>query len=550
MTEEKNRDQDENSGNYDYDFIIIGSGFGGSVSALRLSEKGYKVCVLERGKRFRAGDYARTNWDLRRYLWMPLLRCFGIQNMSLFKNVLILSGSGVGGGSLVYANTLLEPGDPFYNAPNWRELADWRAELAPHYATAKRMLGVTQNPYLTAADDKLLEVAREMGRESTFKSVDVGVFFKKGEEGKSFPDPYFGGEGPARHACNLCGGCMVGCRFGSKNTLDKNYLYFAEKRGATVIPEASVVEVRPLGESGSDGYEVVYESSTAWWFSRPRRRLRARGVVFSAGVLGTVNLLLKCRDVNRALPSLSPRLGADVRTNSEALIGVTTRKEDDDFSKGIAITSGFYADDVTHIEPVRYPKGSSFMKVLAAPMADAGNRVTRPLKMLVATLAHPIDTLRLIFNWKWAERTIILLVMQTLDNKMRFKLGRNLFTLFRKRMTTDVDPSQRVPSYIAIGHTVARALAGKVNGIPQSAVNEVLLQIPTTAHILGGCGIGPDPEKGVIDARHRVFGYKNMYVCDGSVIPANLGVNPSLTITAMTERCMSFIPSKAQREKE
>ncbi|MBI3557500.1 MAG: GMC family oxidoreductase [Deltaproteobacteria bacterium] len=531
---------------FDYDYIVIGSGFGGSVSTMRLAEKGYRVAVLERGKRFKASDFARTNWDLRRYLWMPLLKCFGIQNMSLFKNVLILSGAGVGGGSLVYANTLLQPGDAFYNAANWRELADWKSELAPCYATARKMLGVTRNPHLNEVDEKLREVAREMGRESTFTSVDVGIFFgKPGEEGKTVPDPYFDGQGPARAGCKLCGACMVGCVHNSKNTLDKNYLFFAEKSGAEILPESSVYDIKPIGRgTGEQGYEIYVERSTAW-FAKERRMLTAKGIVLSAGVLGTVNLLLKCRDVNGSLPKLSERLGHDVRTNSEAILGVTTRDSGKDLSQGIAITSGFYADAVTHIEPVRYPKGSSFMKVLAAPMADAGNLFTRPLKMLLATVAHPIDSVRLLFNAHWAEKSIILLVMQTLDNKMQFRFGRNLFTLFRRRMTTHVAPDQRVPSYIAIGHVVARALAKKINGIPQSAVNEVMLQIPTTAHILGGCGIGPDREHGVIDKNHAVFGYQNMYVCDGSVIPANLGVNPSLTITAMTERCMSKIPKKS-----
>ncbi|MEW6055046.1 MAG: GMC family oxidoreductase [Bdellovibrionota bacterium] len=528
---------------FDFDYIVIGSGFGGSVSAMRLAEKGYKVCVLERGKRYRASDFAKTNWDLKRYLWMPLLRCFGIQNISLFKNVLILSGTGVGGGSLVYANTLLEPGDAFYQAPQWSGLADWKQELKPCYETAKKMLGVAPNPFTSEVDRKLNEVAQELGRAHTFESVNVGIYFgKEGEKpGTQNADPYFGGAGPERNSCMLCGACMVGCRHNAKNTLDKNYLYFAEKYGAEIWPESNVCDIRKLSRGG---YEVYLERSTSWFFSKRRRVLTSRGVVFAAGVLGTVNLLFRCRDVTRSLPAISQKLGHSVRTNSEALIGVTTKDRQKDFSQGIAITSGFYADENTHIEPVRYPKGSSFMKLLAAPMADEGGRFLRPLKMVASTIFHPVDTLRLLMNTRWAESTVILLVMQTLDNKMKFKLGRNLLTLFRKRLTTEVDPSQRVPSYIAVGHKVARMLAKKIDGIPQSAVNEVLLQIPTTAHILGGCAIAASPDEGVIDQNHKVFGYENMYVCDGSVIPANLGVNPSLTITAMTERCMSKIPRK------
>ncbi|MBS2028667.1 MAG: GMC family oxidoreductase [Deltaproteobacteria bacterium] len=524
---------------FDYDFAVVGSGFGGSVSALRLAEKGYSVAVLERGKRFGPNDFAKTNWDLRKYLWLPALKMFGIQNMALFKNVLVLSGTGVGGGSLVYANTLLEPTDAFFNSPQWSDLADWRKELAPHYATAKRMLGVTRNPHLTNVDQKLREVAQEMGKGESFHPVDVAVFFgKEGEAGKTVNDPFFGGAGPARAGCVQCGGCMVGCRYNAKNTLDKNYLFFAEKLGAQIIPETNVVDLKPIP---GGGFEVHTEKSTSWFGEK--KVIRARNVVLSAGVLGTVNLLLKCK-TSGSLPELSDQLGHEVRTNSEALVGLTTRDKKQDFSQGIAITSGFFPEPNTHVEPVRYPSGSSFMRTLAAPMADAGNWFTRPMKMLAATVFHPIDSLRLLFNGRWAESTIILLVMQDIDNKMRFKLGRNLFTLFRKRMTTDTSGSLKVPSYIAAGHVVARALAQKVDAIPQSAVNEVMLQIPTTAHILGGCGIGKDPSHGVIDTNHQVFNYPGLYVCDGSVIPANLGVNPSLTITAMSERAMSKVPVK------
>lgn len=525
---------------FDFDFLIIGSGFGGSVSALRLAEKGYSVCVLERGKRFRPEDFAQSNWELRKYLWMPLLRCFGIQNLSLFKNVLILSGVGVGGGSLVYANTLLEPGEQFYSAPQWAGLADWRAELAPHYATARRMLGVTRNPVLTEVDEQLREIAVEMNRETSFHAVDVGVYFApEGNEGLTVPDPYFNGEGPARAGCTSCGACMVGCRHNAKNTLDKNYLYFAEKRGAEIRAESNVTDIRPIYEADKiSGYEVSVVRSTAW-FKKQKHKLRARKVILSAGVLGSVSLLLRCREITKTLPRLSQRLGHEVRTNSEALIGVTTKDTSKDLSKGLAITSGFYPDDNTHIEPVRYPKGSSFMKVLAAPMVDNGTRFTRPLKFLATILFNPVETLKLLFNTRWAETTIILLVMQNIDNKMRLTLGRNLFTFFRKRMTTFA--RNTVPSYIEIGHLVARRLAKKINGIPQSAVNEVLLQIPTTAHVLGGCPIGADESSGVVDSNQEVFQYPGLYVCDGSVIPANLGVNPSLTITAMTERAMSKI---------
>ena len=532
-----------------YDAIVVGSGFGGSVSAMRLAEKGYRVLVLEQGRRFGQNDFARTNWDLKRYLWAPILRCFGIQSFTLFRNVMILHGSGVGGGSLVYANTLYEAPDAFYRNGAWSRIPgkDWKAELAPHYHAAKKMLGVVQNPHLTFVDETLREIARDMGREETFRATDVAVFF--GEPGKTVKDPFFGGLGPDRSGCNFCGGCMVGCRFGAKNTLDKNYLYFAEQAGAEIRAETRVLKIAPRD---SGGYTVETESSTgSWVFSRGKASFTADRVILAAGVLGTLKLLFSCRDVHGTLPLLSKKLGDEVRTNSEALVGVSARVTDQklDYTDGIAISSSMHPDDHTHVEPVRYSRGSDLIKFLAAPMAD-GNEDgkgawKRPFRLLWAILTQPLDVLRLLTQWSWAQRTVILLVMQTLDNKMRLRFGRGVLTGFRPGLKSQPAPdSAPVPSYIPAGHRVARAFARKRNGIPQSAINEVLFNIPTTAHILGGACIGTGPEDGVIDETHQVFAYPGLYVCDGSMIPANLGVNPSLTITAMTERAMSLIPKK------
>ncbi len=534
-----------NHQDFEWDFVIVGSGFGGSVSALRLTEKGYKVLVIEKGKRFGPDDYAVTNWNLSRYLWLPLLRCFGIQKLTLFSNVLILSGVGVGGGSLVYANTLLEPGDEFYQSSAWSSLGDWKKELSIHYQTAKKMLGVVKNPHLTFIDHEMKAIADQLGKGDTFKPSDVGVYF--GTNGKTVPDPFFNGEGPARTGCKLCGGCMVGCRHGAKNTLDKNYLYLAEKKGAKVMPETEVLNLIPDEGTGKSGWTLETCSSTAWIKSTTRNRIRAKKVVLSGGVLGTVSLLLKCKKITESLPSLSQALGLSVRTNSEALLGVTAKHASGErnYSEGVAITSVFHADEHTHIEPVRYPKGSSFMRLLTAPMVDGGPAWLRTFKMCYGIVAHPIDFCRSYLKWGWAENTVIFLVMQTLDNKMNLTLGRNLFTGFMKKMTTALDKdAPPVPSTIPIGHDVARAFAKSVDGIPASAVNEVVLNIPTTAHILGGCPIGADAKTGVIDSQHRVFGYEGLWVCDGSAIPANLGVNPSLTITAMSERAMSLIAPK------
>ena len=534
-----------------YDFVVIGSGFGGSVAAMRLAEKGYGVLVLERGKQYEAKDFPTTNWNIFKFLWLPALRCFGILGINLFRDIMILNGSGVGGGSLVYASTHIKPGKAFFEAAEWRELADWEAELEAHFETANQMLGVTMNPRLWVADHLLHEIATELGREETFKPTPVAIFF--GKEGETAPDPYFNGQGPERAGCVFCGGCMVGCRHNAKNTLDKNYLYFAQKYGAVVEAEREVVDIRPLSPNQPDGarYEVVHRSSTAW-LVRPRLITRARQVVLAAGVLGTNELLLNCRDVTGSLPQLSPQLGRMVRSNSEALMGVTARRgtESQDFSKGVAITSHFWVDEVTSVEPVRYPRRSSFMRNLAVPLVNTEGGRWRVLgRFLWQAVRRPYDLLKTRLLPDWARDSTILLVMQTVENRMHLRLGRGLLTLYRRGLVSERDKSLPIPAVLQAGRAVANRFAEKINGIPQSTINEALLDIPSTAHILGGCGIGRDVESGVIDLNHEVFNYPGLYVADGSVIPANLGVNPSLTITAMAERAMSRIPRKVMSEK-
>ncbi len=529
-----------------YDYVIIGSGFGGSVSAMRLTEKGYRVLVLERGKRYRAEDFPKTNWNIFKYLWLPAARCFGIMGINFLDDLMILNGSGVGGGSLVYASTHIEPGEKFYEAPEWVNLADWRSELMPHFRMANRMLGVRENPLFWPADYRLQEIANELGQGHTFKPTPVAIFF--GDPGETVPDPFFGGEGPERAGCMHCGGCMVGCRHNAKNTLDKNYLYFAEKRGAEVRPEANVLGIRPLygPQPGAARYELEYEKVTDWVFKR-KQQVQARNVILSAGVLGTVNLLLKCRDEAKTLPLLSDRLGWMVRSNSEALMGVTARDGEVDYSKGVAITSHFWLDEVTSVEPVRYPRGSSLMRNLAVPLVSLrGGGWRRFGRFMVEGVKRPYDFLKARFLPDWARDSTILLIMQTAENRMRLKRGRSPFTLFRQGLVSERDDSLPIPAVVDAGRAVVNRFAEKINGIPQSTVNEVLLETPSTAHILGGCGIGADESQGVIDARHEVFNYPGLFVADGSVIPANLGVNPSLTITAMAERAMSLVPPVEQ----
>ncbi len=531
---------------FDCDVLVIGSGFGGSVSALRLSEKGYKVTVIERGKRWRAGDFPKTNWNVRKAMWAPALGCHGILNLSLLDDVFALSGSGVGGGSLVYANTLLVPPRPFFRDPQWAEMGDWQTDLAPHYQTAQRMLGAVPNPVLGPADDVLREVATEMGCGDKVHVTDVGVFF--GESGVTVPDPYFGGKGPERAGCKRCGACMTGCKHNAKNTLDKNYLYLAEKLGAQVIAEREAVTIRCIGGAdrrGADGYEVVVRPALGPWqrLFGARETIRARQVVCSAGVLGTLPLLMRSRE-SGDLKHLPATLGDKLRTNSEAVVGAIAHGGTIDYSKGVAITSGAHFDDHTHIEVVRYGEGQDALSSLATLLTDGGGSMPRSLKWLGTIARHPLTWLRNLWPFGWARHGIILLVMQTLDNSLRATWRGARFLPWIKTLRTELPPGGAPnPTYIPVGNEVARRVAKKIGGHAMSSINEVLFDIPTTAHILGGCAIGPEG-KGVIDKGNRVYGYQGLYVCDGSMMPANLGVNPSLTITALTEHAMAQVPVK------
>ncbi|HUO84220.1 MAG TPA: GMC family oxidoreductase [Thermoanaerobaculia bacterium] len=530
-----------------FDYVVIGSGFGGSVAAMRLVEKGYRVLVLERGKRFHDHDFARTNWNLRRFLWAPFLRCFGILQITPLRDVVVLHGSGVGGGSLGYAGVLEQPDERLFAAPAWRHLNDWKSALSPHYETAKRMLGVAENPRSTPADETLREIARDLGTETTFRPTRVGILFgADGEEGREVGDPFFGGEGPPRRTCSFCGGCMVGCRENAKNTLVKNYLYFAERGGAEIRAEAQVRDVRPLSinEDGAR-YEVVYRSSTNI-FAR-ERRVRARNVVFSAGTLGTLSLLFRCRDVTRSLPSISPRLGEMVRTNNEALVGGVSRKAEPDHSKGVAISSLFMADPVTAVEPVRYPAGSSFTRLLAAPLVEGESLPGRIVRASLNIIRHPLDLLRTHILPGWAERSIILLVMQTEDERISLSHGRSLFTLFRRGLVSRAQKEIDRQPQTGVAHRIARSWAGKTGSIPLASVNETFLGIPMTAHILGGCPFGRTGEEGVIDLSCQIHGYPGLFVVDGSIMPANPGVNPSLTIAALAEYAMEQVPHRSNQ---
>jgi cholesterol oxidase len=517
-----------------WDCLIVGSGFGGSVSALRLVEKGYRVLMLEQGRRFAPDDFPRTNWNLPRWLWMPRLGFRGPFQMKFLRHITALSGVGVGGGSLVYANTLPVPGDGFFESPTWRHLADWKAELAPCYATARRMLGATPYPGRTYPDQVMREVARDLGLEAHFHATDVGVFF--GRPGVTVPDPFFGGEGPERTGCNECGGCMLGCRFNAKNTLDRNYLYLAEKRGLRIEPEHEVVWIRPSG----DGYEVTaLEGAVRWWRPRRKRVFHARNVVLAGGVLGTVPLLMRLKRSAGGLPRVSDRLGSFVRTNSEVLMGIVSERRDVKMSDGIAITSILRTDEHSTLEPVRYPDGAGFFRVLMAPHGPGATAFERIWNALRFTVRHPLRSLKAFLVPDFARYTMILLYMRSIDSHLSLRPGR-LFGKMRSVLTHGSAPTAAIPEATEL----AERIAEKTRGYPASLATETLFGIPTTAHILGGCVMGDSPAAGVIDSRHQVWGYPGLYVVDGSAVSANPGVNPSLTICALAERAMGLVAAK------
>ena len=526
---------------FDFDWLVIGSGFGGSVSALRLAEKGYSVGVLECGRRFADNEFPKSTADLKRYFWNPRLGMKGIFRLTTFKDVSVVSGCGVGGGSLGYACTLYVPPKQFFEDSQWSGLADWEAELAPHYAEAQRMLGVVENPHEDPADQLLRELGDQLGVAGSYKHTPVGIYF--GEPGKTVPDPFFGGEGPDRTGCHLCGRCMVGCVHGAKNTLVKNYLYFAERRGTRVMPERTVIDIRPLGAAdGSDGYEVESVRSGAW-LRKERRVQRARGVIVAAGPLGTNKLLQRCR-LGGSLPRISARLGELVRTNSESILTVTVPEDyHQDLIRRVAITSSIYPDPHTHIETVTYGDGGDSMRLLYTLLTGDGTRLTRPLKLLTQIVLHPRRLAQVLFAKHWSRRTIILLVMQTLDNAIALRPRKGPFGSLW--LQTEQDPERPTPTFIPIANKAAEWFAERTGGIAQSALTEAAFNIPSTAHILGGAVIADGPERGVVDTDQQVFGYENLLVCDGAAVPANVGVNPSLTITALAEHAMSSIPPAA-----
>ena len=517
----------------DFDVVVIGSGFGGSVAALRLREKGYSVAVIEAGRRFKDKDFPKTSWRLRRFLFFPRLGLTGIQRIHALPDVMVLAGAGVGGGSLVYANTLYTPPDTYFNDPQWRSITDWKSELAPWYDQAHRMLGVAENPYFSPSDAAMKEAADEMGVGHTFKMAPLGIYFGDGTD-KKVADPFFGGVGPDRNGCTQCGACMTGCRFNAKNTLPKNYLGLAEGAGAEVFPLHTVTKI----EEQSDTSWVITTRKSSSWFGATKK-FTARQVVVAAGTYNTQRLLHTMKN-DGTLPKLSDALGKLSRTNSEALTGALLKKSDTDYTKGSAITSSFFPDDHTHVEPVRYGKGSNLMGLLQTVMTDGFVAKARRRQWLTQMVKNPALIIRILNVRKWSERTVIALVMQNVDSALTVKGKKGLFGW---HLTSKNDSDKPNATYIPAANEVVRRIADKHEGIAGGHYGD-LFNAPFTAHFVGGCVIGEDKSKGVIDPYHRVWDYPTLHIVDGSSVTANLGVNPSLTITAQAERAFSMWPNK------
>lgn len=517
-----------------YDYVVIGSGFGGSVSALRLSEKGYKVLVIEKGKWFdKKEDFPKTNWNLRKWMWYPKLGLKGMFQLHFFRHVAVLNGVAVGGGSIVYANTLPIPKKSFFESGEWKGLRDWENELAPHYETAKKMLGASKHPYFQRSDEAMLKLAEELGDKNKYEAADVAVYF--GKPGETVDDPYFDGKGPNRTGCIECGACMLGCPNNAKNTLDKNYLYLAQQLGCTILAETEVVDVIPLSKDGNEGYEIVTKSSTSF-LNFSKKKIKTKGVIFSGGVMGTLPLLLKLK--NTSLPNLSDTLGKGIRTNSESLIGVTSFDKKTTFSKGIAIGSIVHIDENRHVEPVKYSEGSGFWRIFMAPMVSGKTIIGRMFSIMGNWMKHPLSNLKIYFVDDWSKRTHILLYMESIDSTLSVK--KTLFGTLKTRLDKGKAPSAFNPKAQEIANKIETIIDGKA----MAMITESLLGIPTTAHILGGACMGRNAKEGVIDDKNQVYNYQNMLICDGSMISANPGVNPSLSITAISELAMSHIPQK------
>ncbi|GAA4259609.1 GMC family oxidoreductase [Dietzia aurantiaca] len=532
----------------DTDVIVIGSGFGGSVTALRLTEKGYRVTVVEAGRRFADSDFAKTSWRLNKFVWAPKLGLFGVQRLHMLRDVLVMAGAGVGGGSLNYANTLYKPSKPFFTDPQWAHITDWDEELSPFYDQGRRMLGVVTNPSHTHSDTVVKEVARDMGAEDTFVYTPVGVFFGKktggqGKPGETVPDPFFGGVGPDRTACIECGECMTGCRHGAKNTLVKNYLGLAERAGARILDRTTVSGLR---ERGDGTWEVTVERTGAW--TRRGKRtgtMTAAHVVVAAGTWGTQHLLHYAKD-DGSLPRLSGALGGLTRTNSESILGAMGDEyiPERDFSEGVAITSSFHPRPDTHIEPVRYGKGSNAIAMLQTLLTDGKDGVPRWLSLLLEIVRNPLRAAKMFNYRRWSQRTVIVLVMQNLDNSLQTFVKR--FGPFRY-VSSRQGHGEPNPTWIPQGNEATRRIADKIDGTPGGTVGDIF-NMPMTAHFLGGCAISDSPESGVVDPYHRVWNYPTMHIVDGSAISANLGVNPALSITAQAERAMSLWPNKGEAD--